>query len=174
MTGQRRSACKNLGDGGHLAQLANIERAQTTKAPRKKTNPALQSQPVNVLAPQAATKSSKPKSPTTDVPNTNQPVMPRHHLANTGERFGFVLPVAKSKQGEAPSHQPQIADEATWAGEEDDERAESHEEDEAMDTEADDQGADEDEENDISNGLGGANCGGDDSPVMDVDDGNCE
>ncbi|KAG2032817.1 hypothetical protein BDR03DRAFT_985414 [Suillus americanus] len=60
--GMQRPAHGNQGNGGHLQQMANIEHVQTTKCPQKKANPALESQPVNVLVPQPAKHRFKPQT----------------------------------------------------------------------------------------------------------------
>lgn len=88
--------------------MEHIERIQTTKHPHKKANPALQSQPVNVLVPQPAKRRSKPQAHVRDSPaaeseashqsHDEQLVHPSQHLAKPGGRYGFAPPAARSAQ----------------------------------------------------------------------------
>jgi hypothetical protein len=152
VTEQRRSSRGNLGHGGHLTQLANIERIQTTKVPPKKVNPALQSQPVNVLAPQAAKKSSKPRTVEDPAVVEPRPVNPRLHLAVPGERYGFALPATESEQRDGTSDLLQFNDnddEGARLDEDDDEGVrldEEGDEDLRHDEEEDYEGPGDDEE----------------------------
>ncbi|KAG2028846.1 hypothetical protein BDR03DRAFT_988142 [Suillus americanus] len=99
---------ENRGNGGHLQQMENIECIQTTKHPRKKANPALQLQPVNMLAPQPAKCRSKPQACVRDSPaveseashqsHDKQPVNPSRHLTKPRGQYGFTPPAARSAQ----------------------------------------------------------------------------
>jgi hypothetical protein len=196
VTGQRRSARSNLGSGGRLTQFTNIERAQTTTAPRKKVNPVLQSQPVNVLAPQAAKNSSKLKSRTVEVAATVESrfevipaINPTRYLAKTGERYGFILPT-ESEQCERASDRPQVSgnDDEHRPGEKDDggvrsddddddegdegTRPDEDDYDEARDTRTYGQGAEQNDEDDEENDKGNEYDDPFGSPAMDIDDGN--